>query len=69
MFLPKTCISIYFIKVFIHVCVSMLHGGQKRALDLLKLELEAVVGSLVWALGCQTQVHWEFGRAPSALNT
>jgi len=59
--------------LFIHVhafgsillCLCGAHKGQKRASDLLELELQVVVGCLMWVLGTELR---SFARAANTLN-
>lgn len=35
----------------VHPCMPSVCGGQKKALDALELELQAIMGCLMWVLG------------------
>lgn len=71
LFFPFILLFTYFKILFIyvscvcsyaHLCASAC-GGQKRTLDLLELELQAVVSHLPWMLGIQLN-QWAIFPAP-----
>lgn len=57
----------FFLQVFLGTCACSAHGGQKRGLDPLGLELESVVSCHV-GTGNQSHALWESRWRPQLLS-